>query len=1201
MNSSCNCDTGTACACGCCEGIAIAVPQPTANRPGLPALAYRVGTYATFLETMIARLSSQDFPALAALTTRAATDPSVALLDSWAVVADVLMFYQERIANEGYLRTAAERRSILELARLIGYRLRPGVAASVYLAFTLDEDNSKTLPIPTETIIPAGSLSQSVPGPGELPQSFETSDDLDARSEWNDLGPRIAKPQNITLASAQLITKIYLAGTGLNFKPNDRILLVFGDEPGEKVMRRILEATDQFTTNQTEATLHPVPFLVIAAVELLRTAKTALDSQIQLARSAGASDPLIPQMESISDVVQMALDTLVLDNYPPIDEAYLNHDRIYGLQTDGTGLARLMAAVPTAKLSRPASAKRSSKKAQKAAAAAQSESFWQSADFLAVGGAVLSQLLQILKNATFREELTRLLISVVGQARPTNTQDWATISRLLDSGLVERYMELLTSAWKTLQALPEYNSVQPTVLAVLAEFTRILSTPELRTGLISLASDLPPAAKRGFGALLKNALAWLEALPEGPHIERDPSPVRTSLEDLVSPLTKPPSAHPANSAQLARNISTSFGKGTDAIPQLLVAWHPELSETLYTALSNADVNHALSPLQSVHILRLVAAPFGYNAPVKMGLAKNQDTETNSQIPFISQPDGDWQPSEQSDERPDQLYLDAAYEAILAPSYVVIQHGHFPSLAAGVQAVLTGPRTAYGISGKTTRLGLSEPWWNPASDSMDVLRSTTVYAQSEELSLAEIPYTPDVEGNRIELDDLYEGLQSGRWVMVSGERTDIKGTTGVLASEVAMVAGIEQSFDTKLPGDKTRTTLVLANKLAYRYQRATVTIYGNVVKATNGQTRNETLGNGDASQAFQQFALKQAPLTFVPASNPTGVNTTLAVYVNNVEWQETDTLAGLGPKDRSYITQTADDDSTSVIFGNGVEGARLPTGAGNVTAIYRNGIGQPGNVDANQISLLQSRPLNVKAVINPLRASGGADRDSRDQARRNAPLTVMSLDRLVSVQDYADFARTFAGIGKASSARLSDGQRDLVYVTVAGVADIPIDPTSDLYINLVQALLVNGDPYEPVQVAVRRLNILVIAANIKILADYLWEDVVTRLQATIFDAYSFDNRDLGQPVFQSEVISTMQSVAGVEYVTLLTLDSVPENVTAADLANLASTLKLKDCIPSALACLNPSPANYPTDAILAAELVYLNPALADTLILNEVKS
>src|SRR5262249_58295935 len=119
-----------------------------------------------------ARLSAPAYQALRALKTRERSDPAIALLDAWATVADVLTFYQERIANEGYLRTATERRSILELARLVGYALRPGVAASVYLAFTLENNYRVEIPI--------GARSQSLPGPGELPQSFETSEKLEA-------------------------------------------------------------------------------------------------------------------------------------------------------------------------------------------------------------------------------------------------------------------------------------------------------------------------------------------------------------------------------------------------------------------------------------------------------------------------------------------------------------------------------------------------------------------------------------------------------------------------------------------------------------------------------------------------------------------------------------------------------------------------------------------------------------------------------------------------------------------------------------------------------------------------------------------------------------------------------------------------------------------------------------------------------------
>src|SRR3954451_23016814 len=118
-------------ACGCCEGVTTLTPASIQNLAGRPTLAYRVGTHGRFKATMQAALARQ--PALAGLTTRKDDDPSIALLDAWATVLDVLTFYQERIANEAYLRTATELQSILELAREIGYELGPGAAAGTDL------------------------------------------------------------------------------------------------------------------------------------------------------------------------------------------------------------------------------------------------------------------------------------------------------------------------------------------------------------------------------------------------------------------------------------------------------------------------------------------------------------------------------------------------------------------------------------------------------------------------------------------------------------------------------------------------------------------------------------------------------------------------------------------------------------------------------------------------------------------------------------------------------------------------------------------------------------------------------------------------------------------------------------------------------------------------------------------------------------
>ena len=169
-------------ACGCCAGVGIQAPALLYNRPGLAAIAYRIGTHSDVFASLLARLSSHEYPALAKLRTRDSDDFSIALLDAYACMADVLSFYQERLVNESYLRTAGERLSLSELAWLIGYRLKPGVAAQTYLAFTLQfpppqpatGEPKQATGVPDKVQLDIGIKVQSIPGPDEKPQTFET-------------------------------------------------------------------------------------------------------------------------------------------------------------------------------------------------------------------------------------------------------------------------------------------------------------------------------------------------------------------------------------------------------------------------------------------------------------------------------------------------------------------------------------------------------------------------------------------------------------------------------------------------------------------------------------------------------------------------------------------------------------------------------------------------------------------------------------------------------------------------------------------------------------------------------------------------------------------------------------------------------------------------------------------------------------------
>ncbi len=1030
--------------CEGCKETERTTPLAIANRPGLNALRYRAGTHASFFETMQARLSNHvmgtpdrlhensELRPLQALRTRSADDPAIAMLDAWATVADVLTFYQERIANEGYLRTATERRSILELGRLVGYNLRPGVAASVFLAFTVED-------VGHEVEIPAGTRAQSLPGPGELPQSFETSEKLIARPEWNILKPRLTRLQNFTLN--EMLTNstnpltVSFKGANINLKKND--LLLFEFSWGKQLIYKVADVVPNPPLDQAEVTLN------FWGPDSLAKTSTAHRSNSS------------PSPDTIESVVERALSSDV-----------------------------------------------------------------------AAGGAITERVTKHL------QELSAIFALDIS-ADEQNKNFFRTLSELKSERKKAR-------------------------------------SDKIKAWLDEIIAALEAIAERPVSSFEKGS--------DEPIIKEQEIESYRRLSRTVAAIKALPAQHPASAQQLPLTTMQAFAANADASLQTIVAMDQRLAR-LYPILAEKNFNprqQADEPLMRISVFRVKAAPFGHNAPQQF------------EVPFEGRPqpkEWDLDTESQKDLNSSTLTLDAHYENITEQSYVAIELSDGSHSKYRVTNVVDFPgRTAYGIPPtKVTRLELDSAWRQistnpPPPLTLSLLRGIAIYAQPEVLAQAEdlpevlvaeraeLGFNQDnpARSMRIQLDALYPGLQSGRWLIVEGERAELP---GIVDRELVMLAGIEQT-PSQDPGDNaTRTTLILSDGLAFNYKTDTVKIYANVAKATHGETRQEVLGSGDGTKTLQSFELRQAPLTFLAAPTATGTASTLRVRVNDILWEEKDSLAELSRTDRNFITRTNDENKTTVVFGNGEQGSRLPTGIENVTAIYRSGMGRPGNMKSEQISLLATKPLGVKSVINPLAASGGADKEHPNQARGNTPLAVMALDRLVSTQDYEDFARTFAGIGKASAVRLSDGQRQLVHVTIAGSEDIRIDRNSDLYQSLYQAFHQFGDPHQSVQIDVRELLLLVISARVRLQPAYLWDKVKPQIQQALLDAFGFDRRELGQDVLASEVISIIQSVPGVAYVDLVTFDAVNEYLilkSLVDLKAVAESLTLKPRVAANMA-------------------------------------
>jgi predicted phage baseplate assembly protein len=247
-------------------------------------------------------------------------------------------------------------------------------------------------------------------------------------------------------------------------------------------------------------------------------------------------------------------------------------------------------------------------------------------------------------------------------------------------------------------------------------------------------------------------------------------------------------------------------------------------------------------------------------------------------------------------------------------------------------------------------------------------------------------------------------------------------------------------------------------------------------------------------------------------------------VNDVLWREAPSLYGRGPNERVFVTRRDENGRTTVQFGEGRTGARPPTGQENVRATYRKGIGQEGMVEAGQLSLLLTRPLGVRSVTNPKAAVDAADPEPRHEVRRNAPLTVLTLDRIVSLRDHEDFARAYAGISKALATPIRDGEVRGVFVTVAGPDGN--EPGTDLLADLLAAMRGAGDPRHPLFVQPYRPALFNVEANIKVNADFLPERVIAAAKESLRARFSFEARSFGQSVALSEVIAVVQEVPGV---------------------------------------------------------------------------
>jgi hypothetical protein len=302
---------------------------------------------------------------------------------------------------------------------------------------------------------------------------------------------------------------------------------------------------------------------------------------------------------------------------------------------------------------------------------------------------------------------------------------------------------------------------------------------------------------------------------------------------------------------------------------------------------------------------------------------------------------------------------------------------------------------------------------------------------------------------------------------------------------------------------------------------------NLLPVSRGETvNNEILGSGNASIPGQEFVLQKSPLTYLLSDESTaGENyqSTLRIWVNDIEWQEVPSFYGQPAKARIFVTREDEEQKTHVLFGDGINGERLPSGIDNIIAFYRFGSGKEAP-DPGTLNVIVKPYPNLKSIRNPLAVSGGADPDPPAQIRRYAPRSILTFGRAVSGDDYETIAAQTPGVARAKSYWTWDTeeQRTLVVVYVGDDASA---------VNAARIALKNSaDPNRPI--LVNQAIALPIQLNLSLQIDptYLAVKVIANTKLVLLapdrGLFGIEAIRIGQSIYQSQIYAACMSVPGV---------------------------------------------------------------------------
>jgi hypothetical protein len=286
------------------------------------------------------------------------------------------------------------------------------------------------------------------------------------------------------------------------------------------------------------------------------------------------------------------------------------------------------------------------------------------------------------------------------------------------------------------------------------------------------------------------------------------------------------------------------------------------------------------------------------------------------------------------------------------------------------------------------------------------------------------------------------------------------------------------------------------------------------------------------------------------------------------WTVQRDLLESGPNDLNFVVEIDNNGYGHVRFGDGVCGY-LPDAGALFRASYRVGNGTQGDVGADTITYIVLRQEKLSGVDllprNPLAATGGTDPEPIDDVKQFAPYAFRDqLERAITAADYASIAADNerrlearatleaedSAICTATFTQLQGANAALRWTGSWYTALVALDPMDEetsppelidevtLYLEPFRRmgydLLVSGAEYIPLKVGI----------TVCVLPNYLRGDVEGGVLAALGNGvlpdgtlgfFNPDNLTFGGGVYVSQLLATVQAIAGVQNVMVTELE------------------------------------------------------------------